>query len=374
MKFNNKKLEKTSILINYTIAILLCGFLILLSGKLIDDVDEWKERPAVEQFENSSYLKEKDLLVDKINNEISSVREKKTGVLKTIRIAKNNYNNAKKSFDNWLNARKTVGSPKEDKEVLNRANELDNYYKTQQEWEMELSELDDSIKALNKRKNQVNKLVLKENCRAHEEQMKAIHNYNVKVFIIRLLIILPILLLGVFFIIKFRKHKYWPLFLGFVLFSFYSFFFGLVPYLPSYGGYIRYTVGIILIVLFGAYAINKIKSFVEQKKQDLKISTGERAKKVKSETAEKALDNHMCPSCGKDFIVKDWDKSLGKKSKSKTPWKVTDFCRFCGLQLFKKCKSCNTDNFAHLPFCCNCGDNMTSENEHNPPPINITTF
>ena len=90
----------------------------------------------------------------------------------------------------------------------------------------------------------------------------------------------------------------------------------------------------------------------------MKVPSTERASKVQTETAEKALDNHMCPSCGKDFIVKKWDKSAGKKDKIETYGIVTNFCRFCGLELFKKCNKCNSENFAHLPFCSNCGDKM----------------
>lgn len=361
MEFNNKKLEKTSKLINYIIAIVLCGFLISLSGKLIDDVDEWKERPTVEEFQNTELLETKELEIEKNDTKIDLKEEKKSSVENTIKIVNSNYDNAKKSFDNWLEARKTVGSPKEDKEVLSRANELDEYYKTQQEWQKELSVISNEIQVLKKNKNEINEIVDKEEERAYEEREKEIRKYDLKVFLIRLLFILPILLLGIFFIIKFRKHKYWPLFLGFVLFSFYAFFFGLVPYLPSYGGYIRYTVGIILSILFGVYAINKIKAFIEHKKSELKVSTTERAKKVQTETAEKALDNHMCPSCGKDFIVKKWDKSVSNKNKTETYGIVTNFCRFCGLELFKECKKCGSENFAHLPFCSNCGDKMTDE-------------
>jgi predicted RNA-binding Zn-ribbon protein involved in translation (DUF1610 family) len=351
MEFNNKKLEKTSKLINYIIAIVLCGFLISLSGKLIDDVDEWKERPRVEEFQNTELLEKKESEIEKIDIKIELKEEKKSSIENTIKVVNNNYDNAKKSFDNWLEARKTVGSPNEDKEVLSRANELDEYYKTQQEWKKELSVISSEIQVLTKDKNEINEIIYNEEDKAYEEREKAIRKYDLKIFLIRLLFILPILLLGIFFIIKYRKHKYWPLFLGFVLF----------PYLPSYGGYIRYTVGIILSVLFGIYAINKIKKFIEHKKSELLVSTTERAKKVQTETAEKALDDHMCPSCGKDFIVKKWDKSAGKKDKTETYGIVTNFCRFCGLELFKKCNKCDSENFAHLPFCSNCGDNMNKE-------------
>lgn len=148
-------------------------------------------------------------------------------------------------------ARRTVGSPNEDNEVLSRASELDDYFKTEQEWRKELSAINEEIVTLNEEIYKISKDIDLERGRAYQEQNKAIRKYDMKVFLIRLLFILPILLLGILFIIKLRKHKYWPLFLGFVLFSFYAFFFGLVPYLPSYGGYIRYTVGVIMSVLFG---------------------------------------------------------------------------------------------------------------------------
>lgn len=82
------------------------------------------------------------------------------------------------------------------------------------------------------------------------------------------------------------------------------------------------------------YAINKIKAFIERKKSELEVSTTERAKKVQTETAEKALDNHICASCGKDFIVKKWDKAVNKKNKTEMYGAVTNFCRYCGLELF----------------------------------------
>jgi len=359
MEFNNKKLERTSKFINYAIAIILCWFLIALSGKILGDVDDWKERPTVEDFQNKELLEGKESEISKIQEELEPFLKERQQLENTLKIAKSDYQNAKNSFDNWLAARKTVGSTNEDKEVLARAKGLDEYYKIEKERETELASVNTEITVFNKKIRELNIEIDGERDRAYHTRNAEMRSYELKVFLIRLLFILPILLLGVYFAVKKRKHKYWPLFLGFVLFSIYAFFFGLMPYLPSYGGYVRYTVGIILVTIGGAYAINKIRAFVDRKKEELKVSTTERSKSVQTETAEKALDNHMCPSCGKDFIVKKWDKSVSKKDKGEHFSYVTNFCRFCGLELFKKCGNCETMNFAHLPFCSNCGEGVS---------------
>ena len=360
MEFNNKKLDKTRKLVNYIITLVFCGLLILLFGKLIDDVDQWKEEPSVTQFENTALLDEYYLEIEDVKGELNIKIEQKNNIDNAINIAKSNYENAKQSYENWLAARTTIGSPKEDKEIRGRVNNLDEYYKTEQSWREESAIMNDKISRLRDKEHEIRTKISQEEENAYRLRNIALRSYNLKIFLIRLLFIAPILLLGIFFIIKRRKHKYAPLFLGFSLFSFYAFFFGLVPYFPSYGGYIRYSVGVLLSLIFGIYIIHKFKKFIEFKKQELKASTSERAKKVKIETAEKALNNHMCPSCGKDFIVKKWDNSEQKKSDKSIHGMVTNFCRFCGLELFKKCTSCGIENYAHLPFCSNCGDDIHS--------------
>ena len=361
MEFNNKRLERTSKFINIAIAVILCMFLIALSGKILGDVDDWKERPVAADFENKELIAEKQEKIADLEKEMAPILEERESIKNTLQIARSDHQNAKASFENWLAARKTVGKSSEDEEVLSRAKKLDEFYKTEQsrrrEFKTNKSKLDD----FNQKIGALNTEIAKERNRAYDEVTTASRSYELKVFLIRLMFILPILLLGVYFAVRFRKHKYWPLFLGFVLFSVYAFFFGLIPYLPSYGGYVRYTVGIILSIVAGAYAINKIRAFVERKKEELKVSTTERAKGVRTETAEKALDNHMCPSCGKDFIVKKWDKSISKENKSDHFAYVTNFCRFCGLKLFKDCDNCQTTNFAHLPFCSNCGNGISEK-------------
>lgn len=360
MEINSKKLERTSKIVYYAISIILCLFLVLLSNKIIDDLDTAATRPEPENFENKAKLVFLDKKINNINLEIENISTKRSTIEKTIATAKANYTNEKQSFDNWVQTRKTLGSPDKDQEVIIRAKRLDDFYKIEQDWRSQLNARQAEIDIKVKQQQIINKQIDKEKEAAQVQYDEELKKYDLKVFLLRLLFVAPILALGIFFFIRYRKHQFWPLFFGFTLFSLYAFFFGLVPYLPSYGGYIRYAVGIILSVGLGYYAIKKIRKYIENKRAELQVSTQERAKNVQTEVAEKALENHFCPSCGKDFIVKKWEFPF--KSNDNDLYKlVTDFCRHCGLGLFSKCSVCGNKNFAHLPFCSSCGTKITNQ-------------
>lgn len=358
MEISSKKLERSSKILYFAISLVLCLFLILLTNKLISDIDNITESPNVYDYENQPAVSDNQHRLDVSNESIELLENKKTRIEQTIEAAKSNCSIEKESFDNWIKTRKTIGSPANDTEVLARANKLDEFYKIEQEWRGQLSAVEDSISQIQKSQEAIQSKISDEQEKTDEQYRDAMKDYDLKVFLIRLALVAPVLLIGIWFFMRFSKNKYWPLFQGFTLYSLYAFFFGLVPYLPSYGGYIRYTVGIVLCVFGGYYAINRIRKYLELKKIELETSSQVRSKNVQSDTAEKALMNHVCPSCGKDFILRNWECSA--ETARNTPV-VTDFCRFCGLELFSKCGKCGNMNFVHLPFCAHCGDKTKAE-------------
>ena len=359
MELNSKKLERTSLVVYYSISIILCIFLILLSNRIIGDLDNTAKMPYSEDFEDKSATTALNNDVEKLNLELENLDTKKATIETTIATAKENHANEKQSFDNWLQTRKTLGSPDKDQEVVARAKKLDEFYRVEQEWRTQLNALQTQIDAIQKKQQEIQNNIYTERSKAYAKYEVALKKYELKVFLIRLIFVAPILALGIFLFIRYRRHKFYPLFFGFTLFSLYAFFFGLVPYLPSYGGYVRYSVGVVLTVGLGYYAIKHIRQFIEQKQAELKISTQERAKNIQTVTAEKALENHFCPSCGKDFLLRKWEFPVERATETDTYKFVTTFCRHCGLELFKTCSNCGTKNFAHLPFCSSCGAKIT---------------
>ena len=362
MELNSKKLERTSRFVYYSISAILCIFLILLSNRIIGDLNNLTTQPDTESFENKTTLATLEKEIEDQNAELEQLDAKKETVEKAITMAKDNYANEKQSFDNWLQTRKTLGSPDKDREVLVRAKQLDDSYAIEKEWREQLGTLQSQIDKTTKKKHATQQLVDDEQSAAYEKYGQAIKLYELKVFLIRLAFVAPVLALGIFFFIRYRRRKFYPLYFGFTLYSLYAFFFGLVPYLPSYGGYVRYSVGVILSVGLGYYAIKRIRQFIELKQAELKISTEERAKKIQSTTAEKALELHFCPSCGKDFLLRKWEYPPAISPNAVECYQfVTTYCRHCGMTLFKKCAHCGTKNFAHLPFCSSCGTTVVTE-------------
>lgn len=356
MELNDKKLKRTTSLINWTIAIVLAIFLCMLGNNIIEDLDSSIEMPVRDSFVDRAaeikFQNQKNVL----DSQIDVLVEKTTDISKMIDIASQNKDAEQQSFDNWIKTRTTLGSPNDDPEVLKRVHEIDRLAKIKQDWQAASDSLSIPINTLQEQKNELYDKHAELESVTDNKYNEALNGYSINVFLIRLLFVGPILALGIFFFLRFRRKKLAPLYLGFTLFSIYAFFVGLVPYLPSYGGYISYSVGILLTIGLGYYAIKKIRQYSERKRKELQESTKERANKLQSDIIEKAYNNHICPSCGKDFMLKTWEPGVEFDVNKVMP--VSNYCRYCGLQLMKKCPTCNHSNFAHLPYCIECGTRL----------------
>ncbi len=342
-----RKTEKITRVVLALISVVFSVFLILLGNKVLDDIDNIFARPQPQEYENRAAISEADKKIEPVRNEISKLNEKKDNYEKALQTVRKNYESEKRAFDTWIRTRQAIGSPNEDNTILGRARKLDEYKNTEIAWQNKILEIDSSIQNLYKDKERLEKLKNEVIQKDRERYDDALKIYNIKIFLIRLSIALPLLVLGIVLFLKFRKNKYSSLLWGYLIFSLYIFFFGLVPYLPSFGGYIRYIVGIVITIVVGYYTIRQLSIYNEKKKQEMEKSSDERAQKVQHEAALKAYASNICPSCDHNYMI-------GVVEKDQFP----NYCLHCGLKLFEKCTNCEKVNFAHFPFCWNCGNTI----------------
>ena len=113
-----------------------------------------------------------------------------------------------------------------------------------------------------------------------------------------------------------------------------------MPYPTSYGGYVRYLVGLAVTALVGRQAIITLNCYVEKQKLAELMPNAQRREELSYDTALTRLAKNVCPGCERPVDLKNPD---------------IDFCSHCSIGLFDHCRACNTRKSGFAKFCCACG-------------------
>ena len=113
-----------------------------------------------------------------------------------------------------------------------------------------------------------------------------------------------------------------------------------VPYLPSYGGYVRYGVGIVVTVLVGRYAIVALNRYLAAQQAAEAEPDQRRRDTLDYDQALGRLAKNVCPGCERPVDLKQ---------------PGLDFCPHCGIGLHDHCGQCHTRKNAWVRYCISCG-------------------
>lgn len=254
--------------------------------------------------------------------------------------AQANNRAARETFSNWLANRQVTQRSDQDGELIARTQALDALRQAERDAlaavERQQQAALDARQARDRAQEELRAL----EDAARGEYDAALRAQELRVFGYRLALTLPLLAVAGWLFKKHRKGASWPFVWGFIFFALFAFFVELVPYLPSYGGYVRYIVGIVLTVVGGRYAIAALQRYLERQKQVEALPDNQRRQGMDYDLAQARLAKNVCPGCERPVDLKD-----GK----------TDFCPHCGLCLFDHCGSCSTRKSAFARYCFACG-------------------
>ncbi len=325
----------------WIVAIVFASFLIGIGSQIVDDLPKVEQPLQLEQFYSNPAQK---TALDLESKQLQDQTQNNNDVIDQTRLLYNaaaqRSQAARETFNNWLATRQVTSLASQDTELLTRTKELDDLKQQERQFQKKIEQLEQSNLAISQALNKNNFTSSQLNTDAMQRMDAQQRSIDTKIFLYRLMLTLPLLVLAVWLFMRKRQSSHWPFVWGFIIFALFAFFVELVPYLPSYGGYVRYGVGILLTLIIGHYAIKNMRNYLEKQKLVEQLPDADRRKDLSYELALSRLSKGICPSCERGVDLKDPNRN---------------FCTHCGISLFNHCVSCDTRKNAFAHFCHGCG-------------------
>lgn len=324
----------------WAVAVVFAGFLINLGGAVVKNLPLVEQRFTVEDFLDSEASQRIEQEIKRQRDLTEEVEDALEQGRLTLEAARQNSHTARDSLNAWLASRQVTQQAAQDEQLLLRTQALEQLKLAERAAraavEADDKRLLDAQQAQRRAQKQLDEL----RSEAYEKMTSEQSHQELRVFLIRLALTLPLLLIAGWLFARQRKSTWWPFVWGYIYFALFVFFVELVPYLPSYGGYVRYVVGIVLTVVVGRYAIVALNRYLARQKLAEAQPDIVRREELSYDTALTRLSKSVCPGCERPVDLKN---------------PAIDFCPHCGIGLFDHCRACDARKSAFSKFCHACG-------------------
>lgn len=324
----------------WLIALIFAAFLIGLGSLVVGDLPRVERPVDAEQFMDRGRLVAERAPIRSDRDQLRDLEDSRTRADQALEHARAATQSERDSFNTWIATRSATQQNSQNPEVLQRTHALDLLKAAERTQEQQVEALETRQTSLEQDRAAHERTLQQITEAGQSGYNRAIQRMELRVFGMRLLLTLPLLALAVWLFVKRRKGPRWPFVWGFVFFALFTFFVELVPYMPSYGGYLRYLVGLGLTVWAGNYAINGLRRYLDAQKAAEQRPEEERRKDLGYEMAQMRLARKICPACERPLDVAD---------------PTNNFCMNCGLLVFAPCPRCTTRQTTFSHFCRACG-------------------
>ncbi len=325
----------------WAIAVLFAWFLIQVGANLIADLPLLSRAPQAAQFRPVVALQAVQNRLEPLQEQERRLQEQLEALNRRREVVQETLRRERQSFETWRATRAATAQSDQNPEVLQRARQLDARLEKdrllaedQRQLEQRQQQLQGRLAPLQRQQAELER-------RGEQAYARALRRHEWIAFLIRLGFVLPVLALALHLFRRRRGGEQWPFVWGFLLFSLYAFFVELVPYLPSFGAYIRYGIGALLTYLGGRALMRWLRAYLRRKQSEQQAPQQDRLQQIRYERALQTLARRQCPSCER-FLCS-----------GEAP--MPDFCMHCGLRIQTHCRVCDHHQPVFYPYCSACG-------------------
>lgn len=324
----------------WLVALVFAGFLIGLGSAVVGDLPRVTGSLDIDDFQDMAQVQPLRIEQESLRMAQRETYEAREEAKLEWERARSDTIAARDNFNNWIATRSATQRSDQDPEVIRRTEELEVLRQAERQAQQAYQDQEKTLLNIRQQSQRVGSTLESLESDASSAMYSALRAQELRVFLLRLAITLPLLVLAGWLFVKKRKSTWWPFVWGFIFFALFAFFVELVPYLPSYGGYVRYAVGIVITVLVGRWAIVALQRYLERQRAAEALPATERRTQMSYDKAWSQLSKSVCPGCERPLDLKD---------------KITDYCPHCGICLFEPCTACQTRKSAFAKFCFSCG-------------------
>jgi predicted RNA-binding Zn-ribbon protein involved in translation (DUF1610 family) len=325
----------------WLVAIVFACFLIGLGGLVVGDLPQVEQQVRVETYLDRERADPSAEVLRRIRRDREDNRRAADQAGLELEAARAASGAARETFANWLKTRDATQRVDQDPGLVQRTEQLDALKAAERAIETRLEDLARAGLDLSNRETAQERIHSDIRAEAEKKLTAGLRAQELRVFGYRLALTLPLLVLAGWLLLKKRDTRNWPFVWGFAFFAAFAFFVELVPYLPSYGGYVLYGVGIIATLIVGRVAIEAFQTYLARQKEAEARPNQERRTEIATDQALVRLAKKVCPGCERPLNLAD---------------QALNFCPHCGIGVFDRCVRCDHRKSTFDRFCHSCGE------------------